>query len=244
MQGYDILMLVILGGAALFGAWKGFAWQIASFASITVSYFVACEFRDQLSGQINVDPPWNTFVAMLLLFLGTSLAIWMVFGMIRSAINRMKLKEFDRQAGFLLGLAKGTVVCVLVTLFAVTLLGETQRQTIIQSKSGYYIAKLLDKSESLMPDEVHQFLGPYIENFEKGRPSGDERAPGPFGIDGIPANIPGNLPSNMPENANDLLDQIRERFEGSLQKSSTSKPPATSDSRDQLQWSPAPSDYR
>ncbi len=41
MEIYDIIMLVILVGAMLFGAIKGFAWQLASIASIVASYIVA-----------------------------------------------------------------------------------------------------------------------------------------------------------------------------------------------------------
>src|SRR5262245_36460026 len=45
MQAYDVLMLIVLGLAIVWGAWKGLAWQIASIASIGVSYFVALHFR-------------------------------------------------------------------------------------------------------------------------------------------------------------------------------------------------------
>src|SRR6478736_608756 len=71
MQAYDILMLVVLGLAIVWGAWKGLAWQVASIASIGLSYFVALHFRLPLSNLINASPPWNIFVSMLILFLGT-----------------------------------------------------------------------------------------------------------------------------------------------------------------------------
>ena len=56
MQAYDILMVVVLGLAILWGAWKGLAWQIASIASIGLSYVVALNFRQPLSGIINASP--------------------------------------------------------------------------------------------------------------------------------------------------------------------------------------------
>ena len=167
MQGYDLFMLALLVGAALFGAVKGLAWQIASMASMFVSYFVAYQFRDELAQQINAQPPWNMFLAMLVLFLGTSLVIWIGFRMVANLIDRMKLREFDRQAGALLGLAKGGLLCIVVTFFGVTLLGDDHRRSIVQSYSGRYIAKFLHDADPVMPREVKGVLGPYLNTLDK-----------------------------------------------------------------------------
>jgi membrane protein required for colicin V production len=174
METYDILMLVVLAGATLFGAIKGLAWQVASIASFVASYVVAYRFREPLSESIRAEPPWNLFLAMLILFVGTSLVIWVGFRMVSRTIDRMKLKDFDRQIGAIFGLAKGALFCILITMFAVTLLGDSQRETIVHSKSGYYIAKVLDKSDLVIPPELHEVVAPYIERFEKemGSPTG------------------------------------------------------------------------
>ncbi|MCS7466602.1 CvpA family protein [Stieleria sp. ICT_E10.1] len=166
METYDILMLIVLAAAAIFGAVKGFAWQLASIASIVVSYFVAYRFREPLSHSIVAEPPWNRFLAMLILFVGTSLVVWVAFNMVRRTIDRMKLKEFDRQIGALFGLLKGGLYCTLITLFAVTLMGDGIREKIVASKSGRFIARHLDRSESVIPPEIHQFLRPYLERFD------------------------------------------------------------------------------
>ena len=166
MEIYDILMLVVLVGAALFGAIKGFAWQLASIASIVVSYVVAYQFREPFSQSIQADPPWNRFLAMLILYVGTSLVIWVAFRMISGTIDRLKLREFDRHVGAVFGLAKGALFCTLITLFAVTLLGDNLRSKIVASKSGRYIAKVLDQSESVIPPEIHEVVRPYLQRFD------------------------------------------------------------------------------
>ncbi len=163
METYDIIMLVVLVSAGIFGAIKGFAWQLASIASIVVSYFVAYRFREPLSESIIAEPPWDRFLAMVILFVGTSLVVWVGFNMVRKMIDRLKLKEFDRQMGAIFGLLKGTLYCTLMTLFAVTLMGDTVRQKIVASSSGRFIARTLDRSESVIPVEIHQFLGPYLD---------------------------------------------------------------------------------
>lgn len=167
MQTYDIIMLIILASAAIFGAIKGFAWQVASLASIFVSYFVANYFRNDVAKYINAQPPWNVFLAMLLLFFGTSLAIWLLFRMISSSIDKIRLKEFDRQLGAGFGLLKGAAMCCIVTMFAMTLLGPNQKTMIARSKSGQYIAQALSHAGSIMPAEVKEVIGPYIANVER-----------------------------------------------------------------------------
>jgi membrane protein required for colicin V production len=162
MQIYDIVMLIVLVSATAFGAWKGLAWQVASLSAIFFSYYVAVGFRGQLASRISATPPWNVFLAMLLLYVGTSFLIWLLFRFVSGFIDRVRLKSFDRQIGAMFGLAKGVVLCVLITLFAVALLGETQRRTIVESTSGRYIAMLLDEAHGIMPDEIHQVLHPYI----------------------------------------------------------------------------------
>ena len=74
MQAYDVFMITVLMAAIAWGAWKGLAWQIASIASIGLSYFVAVNFRGPVAKLFHYDPPeWNNFLAMLVLYLGTSL---------------------------------------------------------------------------------------------------------------------------------------------------------------------------
>ena len=59
MQTYDIIMLIVLAAALAFGAWKGLAWQVASFVSMFASYFVAAQFPENpdmtLDDLLNVD---------------------------------------------------------------------------------------------------------------------------------------------------------------------------------------------
>jgi len=170
MEGYDLIMLCVVAIGMLFGAWKGLAWQIASLSSIFASYFIAYRFRGPVAELISASPPWNTFLAMLILYLGSSLVIWVAFRFVSDVIDRVKLKEFDRHAGAALGFCRGILWCVIITLFAVTLLREAQKRTIIESRSGYYIAILLDKSHAVMPEEIHDVLGPYIHSLDERLP--------------------------------------------------------------------------
>lgn len=167
MQTYDMLMILVLVVATLFGFWKGMAWQIASLASLVLSYFVALKFADQLAPMISSHAPWNKFVAMLAIYIGTSFVIWTIFRLVSGAIDRVKLDGFDHQMGALFGLAKGVLGCIAITFFAVTILPQAQKDTIIASRTGEYIIVFLDKTHSIVPPEVHEVIHPYVERIEQ-----------------------------------------------------------------------------
>ncbi len=167
MQAYDLIMLIVLAATTIFGAIKGFAWQLASLASIIASYFIAYLFRNDVAKMINAQPPWNLFLAMLLLYFGSSLIIWMLFRLVSTSIDKVKLKDFDRQLGAGFGLIKGMALCMLITMFAMTLLGSAQQQRIANSRSGLYISRALANAGGILPAELKQVVGPYIENVER-----------------------------------------------------------------------------
>lgn len=175
MQTYDIFMLIVLAGTTLFGFVKGLAWQLAYVASLVVSYFAAVQFSPQVAPMFGDSEPFNRFVAMLAIYVITSFLIWTMFRGVSGVIDRVKLNEFDRQLGGLIGFARGVLWCIAITFFAATLL-ESYRPAILGSKSGHYIAVLLDKSHSVLPEEIHEVIHPYVERIEQGldpnRPAG------------------------------------------------------------------------
>ena len=165
IQPYDIFMLVVIGLATAFGIRKGMAWQLASLASLIVSAVVAVRFHPVLAPYVSSDPTWNRYIAMLILYLGTSLAIWIGFRLVAGIIDRVKLQGFDHQAGGVFGFAKGVLLCLVITFFAVTL-SEWARQIVLKTYSGHYIAVLLEKGTPMLPEEVRSVLGTYIQQME------------------------------------------------------------------------------
>lgn len=162
VQTYDFLMLAIVILSAIFGVWKGMAWQLAALASLLVSAAVAIRYGGPLAGYINLEAPWDRCVAMVAIYLVTSLAIWLLFRMVAGIIDRVQLREFDRQVGALFGAAKGVLWCLVITYFAVTL-SESARQKILRSRSGYYTALLIRRAGPVLPPEISDVLGGYIE---------------------------------------------------------------------------------
>lgn len=221
MATYDLLMVAILVGLTLYGYFKGMAWQLAYVASFVASYFIAVRFADRIAPQITfVNPPANKFVAMVLIYAVASFGVWMIFRMVRKMIDSVKMEGFDHQMGAILGFGRGVLWCVGVTFVVLTVLPlpNGQKQQIVNSKSGYYIARLIDETDSLFPPEVHQVIGPYLARLGNELHGG--QTPGSFQQPTAPGGWPaGGAPAAQPANP------------GWGQTAPASNPPAWTDSQ-------------
>ncbi len=208
MQTYDMLIILVLVAATLFGFWKGMAWQVASLASLIVSYFAALKFADQLAPMISNHAPWNKFVAMLAIYIGTSFVIWTAFRLVSGMIDRVKLDGFDHQMGALIGFAKGVLLSIAITFFAVAILPQAQQDMIIASRTGEYIVRLLDKTHSIVPPEIHDVIHPYVEKIEQRLDPNHQAHPAPnsgFSV-GLPVGLPEGLVPSWPCQASNSTD--------------------------------------
>lgn len=165
IEGYDLVMLGILAAAAVLGYFKGLVWQIAWIAGIAASTYVALRFGGPLSPFFGQQAPWNKLIAMLALYIATSLAVWLVFRVISGAINAIHLSAFDHQLGLLLGLAKGVLLCVVITFFAVTL-APGYRDQIVASRSGRIVAEIIVRADQYLPKDVVETVDPFVKQFE------------------------------------------------------------------------------
>jgi len=159
------VMLGILAAAAVLGYFKGIVWQIAWIAGIAASSFLALRFGSHLAPFVGQQAPWNRLIAMLVIYVGTSLAVWLVFRVVSGAINAIHLSAFDHQLGLLLGLAKGALMCVVVTFFAVTL-APAYRQQIVASRSGRLVAEVIMRADELLPRNIAEPVEPFVKQFE------------------------------------------------------------------------------
>lgn len=191
IEGYDLVMLGILAAAAVLGYFKGMVWQLAWIAGIAASGFLALRFSGQLAPYFGQQAPWNRLIAMLAIYVGTSLAVWLVFSVISGAINAVHLSSFDHQLGLLLGLAKGALMCVVVTFFAVTL-APAYRHQIVSSRSGRLVAEIIVRADELLPPNIAEPVQPFVKQFEE-----QFRQPAAGGDMAPPANLVPSQPSPL-----------------------------------------------
>jgi membrane protein required for colicin V production len=175
LEGYDLVMLGILAAAAVLGYFKGIVWQIAWIAGIVASGFVAFRFAPVAAPFFGQQAPWNRLCALLVLYVGTSLVIWLAFRVVSGAINAVHLSAFDHQLGLLFGLAKGGLLCVVITFFAVTL-APAYRGQIVASHSGRIVAEIISRADELLPRDIAESVDPFVKQFEERLRTGNAAA--------------------------------------------------------------------
>jgi membrane protein required for colicin V production len=166
IESYDIVMLGLLATAGLLGYFKGIIWQIAWIAGICLSSYVALRFSGQLAPLTGQQAPWDRLLAMLGLYVATSLAVWIGFRVVSSAIDAVHLGAFDHQLGLVFGLAKGALICVVVTFFTVTMV-PGYRSQITGSHSGQMVARLIGEADRYLPPDIHETINPFLQQFQE-----------------------------------------------------------------------------
>lgn len=165
IQTFDIIILCVLIGGTVRGFCSGMLRQVTSLAAIVASYFAAMQFSGPLAHLFGTQAPLNRIVAMLAIYVITSLGVWLLFRPLRAFFDRLQLQGFDRQIGGLLGAAKGVLLCLAITFFSLSLVPES-RDPILHSRSGHYLAVLIDRGDRILPAELRQILAPYLNKLQ------------------------------------------------------------------------------
>ena len=148
---FDIIVLAILVLSAFWGGMRGVVSQITTIASWIVSWFVASRYYGFIESFISPQYEWRTLAATVATFVLCAMAIRIIAHFIKSGMAVVGLNEFDRQVGALFGVAKGALLCVLITFFCV-IATERTRNLVNNSKSGPFFVSIIGKAESVLPD--------------------------------------------------------------------------------------------
>ena len=113
-KGYTALHFAAMGGAIPVVEWlleQGFDVMTEAPAREALRP----EFIDAVTEGFRRAMPLNRFIAMFIIYLVCALVIWGIFRLVSGFIDRLKLKEFDRQMGAVVGLIKGGLLCIAIT---------------------------------------------------------------------------------------------------------------------------------
>ncbi len=158
---YDALMLLIVIVAILQGAWRGMTWQLAPIASLVLGYLVSYPMSIT-AAQYFGKPPLNRLWAMIAIYLAVSLAVYMVVRSIRHSLEQVKLVEFDRHLGAILGGVKGVLFTVVLTVGLVSVSAQA-REIILKSESSTISARLMNTISPILPKPVNDLVAPYVK---------------------------------------------------------------------------------
>lgn len=190
MVWYDFVVVALLVYTAWWGAQRGLVNQLTWIVALILCFKFADGLAPSITPSITVDLPKEQkhWIAMFVLFIGFSLASFMVARVITGWMEKAKFKDFDNYLGALFGLLKGVVIVLLGTFFLITVF-ESFKPIVLESRTGYAACLILDKMEPLTPSYFHEYLVRYREELA---PIHDEHL-------GNPTTFPAHLSDNDSE---------------------------------------------
>ena len=179
MQVYDIIILILVGWLTLRGMMKGMVSQLASIAGVIVSIWAAIRFGPVLEpivqSTFKVQAPWEKVLGITLAFVGASVAVMFLHRVLANLISAIRMQKYDRLCGGLFGFLKGVLIGMILTFFAV-MLSEQTRELATQSHSGNILVRLIQRTQSLLPEDVSTLIEANLEGFRKQLDSSTEKA--------------------------------------------------------------------
>lgn len=172
---YDGVMLLIVVYCIFQGYWRGMAWQIAPIASLVLGYLFAVPLSVATAPYFG-SPPTNQLFALVTMYILVSLAVYLVIRSVRDSIDKLKLTEFDRHLGAVLGAIKGILFTLALTLTLIAV-SATARDIILKSESSTIAARIFHRLYPILPKAVTDVLEPYVQHVRPHLPKVDENDP-------------------------------------------------------------------
>lgn len=163
---FDIVVLVTLAFFGLRGAVKGVIFQLASIAGIALCLACAGTSAKLIGPHLNIQPPLNQWVILFGTYLVCTFVAFSFAKSLNSAVEKAHLGELNRHLGFLFGVVKGAILCLVLAYMVVTF-SPTARDSLKASRSAPYMAQILDKIQPLMPDRLHECIGKFLTQLDR-----------------------------------------------------------------------------
>jgi membrane protein required for colicin V production len=169
LNGFDIVLLVLLGVLLVVGLIKGLARLLIGLAALIGAFLLAAQLHGELAARldwINASDGARRLIAYLALFFGTlfvgALAAWLARRLLQAAM----LGWADRLAGGAVGVLAAALLAALVVLplVAYSPVGE---DVLRDSLLAPYVAVVADLARRLAPDDLSTRYDERIEGLRR-----------------------------------------------------------------------------
>jgi len=147
MTAYDIVILVVVGGSALSGLWRGLMYEAFEAVGFILGLVGVWQLSPSLAAHFPHSLPLSLklIVASLIIFVGVFIAVMLVGTLIRKMLDHGAITVFDRVLGFIAGALKGAAfIIALAIVFSLFHWGQRLIEHGRSSKSVQLTMKVAD----------------------------------------------------------------------------------------------------
>lgn len=152
MNYIDIVILVVLGIFGIGGLRKGIITEAATLLGLGVGLYGAFHFSDftaeKLVQWVEINPKYLNVIAFVVTFLVLAIVVNLLGRLVAKMVKAINLGFIDKLGGFIIGMAKGILICSLLVM----LLNALEMKNIIKDK---------DKEGSMLYPYIEQTV-PYV----------------------------------------------------------------------------------
>jgi len=170
MNGFDIVLLVLVAGAVLVGLLNGLVRILIGLAALVVAFVLAARFHDALAREmpsLGLGPQGRSLASYLLIFVGVMLVAGLVGWLARRLLETVMLGWADRLGGAALGLVAAALFAgfVVVPLVAYVPSG---RGLLADSRLAPYVAVVADLALRLAPPSLSSRYESNVDELRRG----------------------------------------------------------------------------
>ncbi|WP_022664536.1 CvpA family protein [Desulfospira joergensenii] len=144
MNGFDVLVLVILAVCLVLGSFKGLIREVSGIIGVIAAFYGANTYFNHLTPYLEdfIQAPWvRNLVCFFVLFCVILTLVGLLAALIRKFLHLVFLGWVDRSFGFVFGAAKGIlIVSVIFIMFTVFIPGSGSY--LAGSRTAPYLAKV------------------------------------------------------------------------------------------------------
>jgi len=168
MSHLDIILLIILGGFAMFGLWFGFIHTLGALVGTVVGTFVTSHYYEPIAGWIWSMTGGNEnlvkVLTFIIMFIVVNRLVGFAFWLVEKAFNILKIIPFlstiNRLLGGILGLFEGVLVVGLILFFVSKFpFADWLTGSVLKSGVAGYLVNLSSILWPLLPAALKQIQG-------------------------------------------------------------------------------------
>jgi len=153
----DLALLTVLGLSVLVGLWRGLVFEVVSLLGWLVAFVIANSFGAQLAPWLPLggpDSPLRVWAGYVLVFVLVLVACTLLARMLRALISATPLSLVDRLLGGAFGVARGTLVLVIVATL-VTLSPFSHSSSWQNSHGALWLGQALEGLKPMLPQSLN-----------------------------------------------------------------------------------------
>jgi membrane protein required for colicin V production len=169
MNGFDILLTILVGLLVLLGLVKGLTRLLFGIASLVAGFVLASQLHESLSARLY----WlaeasdvRKLIAYLAIFIGTLLVGGLVAWLVRAVIKAAMLSWADRLAGAAVGFAAAVLLTAWIVLPLVAYAPAGER-VLRDSVLAPYVTVVADAAKNLVPPGLSERYDDRMEDLRR-----------------------------------------------------------------------------